>query len=365
MKKSWIAVFVGVCLLVGIVAGYFVHAQLRTKGKPEETREQAATQHQGSSPEPEKRERSYSNPLPFDELAARHVVWHLSSTIGTRVQGTEKENEAAGYLESELRKLDYDQVTRQSFSLPDGRPSQNIICSDPGESADYIFIIGAHIDSVATTPGANDNASGCATVLQLARCLKNTRHLPELRFIFFGAEEYYDKSVPVSERIDHQGSRHYAYNLSAEEKVKVVGMISIDMVAVGEEVHFRAWGGPNSSRLAESLFMAGCQAGFNGRLNPSKISDHEPFGTAGMPAAWVERIPPGQKYDPMVHKPGDNLEHVDTELLAQVGRFLIGYLLNLDHSECEHILMGTREQDVNSTREGLPVGLAKSTPLAR
>lgn len=82
----------------------------------------------------------------------------------------------------------------------------------------------SHYDSVPEAPGANDNASGTSTVLELARIMKNIPTDKEIRFITFGAEE-----------IGLVGSRYYVSKLSGEEIKRSKANFNLDMVATSWE----------------------------------------------------------------------------------------------------------------------------------
>ena len=319
-------VILAACLIVGLIAGILIGSRFWTRDKTAVSRNPGSTPIRSTTPR-------HSQPLPFDALRAQQTIGYISSSIGTRVEGQPAERQAAEYLAAELAKLGYG-VTRQQFTLPDGTISENVVTSDPGQSSN-VFIIGAHVDTVADTPGANDNASGCSMVLELARDLKGTKHYPEIRFIIFGAEEYYKGN----KNIDHQGSGYYVKQLSPEERSRIVGMLSCDTVASGSEIRFREHG-PISPRLAVALVDAGHASGLNVNHSPSSISDHRAFGDAGVPAVWVERADPGDNFDPAVHKPGDTLGHAESNLLGQVGSFIESYLLKLDESQCRFLITG-------------------------
>jgi len=276
--------------------------------------------------------RQYSLPLPPDAETARRTVDQLSSIIGPRVEGTAEEKDAALYLKSQLEGMGY-QVGWQEFALPDGVISRNLIASDPGTGGRYVFTVSAHIDSRPGTPGANDNASGCASVLELARTLKNTKHIADVRFLLFGAEEDWGPDRDPK-RI---GSAFYVNHLTAEDRAKIVGMLSLDMVGVGNSIYLRDWG-TNSQRLVDSLSASAAQKGIATEQKTSGMSDHEAFGATGIPAVWLERMLPGGGYDPMVHEPGDTIERVDLNAVMQVVGFVQKYLLELDESSCQSIL---------------------------
>ncbi|MET0982150.1 MAG: M28 family peptidase, partial [Telluria sp.] len=100
---------------------------------------------------------------------------------------------AAVYIETELKRVGY-QPSRQEYTAG-GQRVRNIEVAVSntarGKRPDRIFIVGAHYDSAPGAPGANDNGSGTAAVLELARLLKTMqpRAGTEVRFVFFVNEE--------------------------------------------------------------------------------------------------------------------------------------------------------------------------------
>ena len=101
--------------------------------------------------------------------------------------------DAAGYIEAALAAQGY-RVMRQEYTH-DGQRVRNlevsIINTVNNKPPERIFIIGAHYDSARGAPGANDNGSGTAAVLELARMLKGIKlsQGTELKFVFFVNEE--------------------------------------------------------------------------------------------------------------------------------------------------------------------------------
>ncbi len=169
-----------------------------------------------------------------------------------------------------------------------------------------ILIIGGHYDSVPAGPGANDNASGTAVVMELARVLQGQFPQFELRFVAFGAEE-----------IGLVGSTSYADKLSEAERLRVKAMINIDMVSVGQQ--WLVGGTPDLTRLALAASTA-AGAG-NTRVLPEDSqgsSDHYPFQLAGLPVLFLNR-----ESDPNYHKPGDTPEKVKPASLEQVGNITL------------------------------------------
>ncbi len=116
-------------------------------------------------------------------------------------------------------------VNQQQFDTHDDLPSRNIwVEISPRAGAFEWLVIGAHYDSAGKAPGANDNGSGVAVILKLARRLQSWK--PErlgVVLVLFANEE------PPYFGTDDMGSRHFARHL-AEAKQKVAGMISIETV---------------------------------------------------------------------------------------------------------------------------------------
>ncbi len=152
------------------------------------------------------------------------TVNYLSADIGERSwQDVKKLNRAADYIEDTFRSYGYS-VKRQSFAYG-GNTYYNIIAEATGTDAAArdILIIGAHYDTVKGTPGADDNASGVAALLELARLTALQPAKRTIRFVAFSLEE------PPAFGTEHMGSYVYAKSVR-EEGVKVYGMISLEMV---------------------------------------------------------------------------------------------------------------------------------------
>jgi hypothetical protein len=125
---------------------------------------------------------SFSGPLPplsaeESQIKAnlnQHITY-LAGEIGERnVIAYEPLQKTAQYIEDDLRKLGYD-VKSQEYVVQ-MRKVRNLIAEIPGSPrASEIVVIGAHYDTVYDCPGADDNTSGVAALLELARLLKDER----------------------------------------------------------------------------------------------------------------------------------------------------------------------------------------------
>lgn len=189
--------------------------------------------------------------------------------------------------------------------------SYNVIATkkpDKNKDNGQIVIVGAHHDSVEGAPGANDDASGTATTLELARVMANMPTDTEIRFITFGAEEN-----------GLLGSYAYVEALSEQEIESTVGMFQMDMVGsrdAGKLIMYTVDGEKNvvtdlgaaaGSRLSETV-----NYGQEGR------SDHVPFAEAGIPAALFIHAP----VEPWYHSPEDTIDKISKDKLQEVAEIV-------------------------------------------
>lgn len=194
-------------------------------------------------------------------------------------------------------------------TLIEARTVPNVIGSKPGASvADEIVVLGGHLDSVPGSPGANDNASGVAAVLEAARLLAGVPTVRTVHFVAFGGEE-----------VDLLGSQHYVRIHTGT----VVGMVNLDMVGNGPQVligNGRGNGGllDVAERIAARLDIK------VRRLRLAGGSDHFPFERAGVPVVFIHT---GD--DDAYHTPMDVVSRVDPQLLAHAAGLAAGIALEL------------------------------------
>ncbi|MEK7248343.1 MAG: M28 family metallopeptidase, partial [Chloroflexota bacterium] len=158
--------------------------------------------------------------------------------------------------------MSIESVTSQGESL-------NVIAQakDAGECR---VVVGGHMDSVPAGPGANDNASGTAVALEIARVLAAHGNTEGVCFALFGAEE-----------AGLLGSQHYVSQLSGEELGAILGVLNFDMLGVGE-----LWPMVGTESLV-SLAVEKAEAlgvdAYPGELPTNVGSDHASFINAGVP----------------------------------------------------------------------------------
>lgn len=150
----------------------------------------------------------------------KHVEY-LSVKIGDRHLWKEHSlSKAADYIESAFQVSGYT-VQRQTYSCY-GKSVSNLIAEKTGTD-EGLVVIGAHYDTVPGTPGADDNASAVAGMLELARLHKASLNKKHLIFVAFVNEE------PPCFGSHNMGSMVYAKDLK-DRKVSVDVMISLEMI---------------------------------------------------------------------------------------------------------------------------------------
>lgn len=156
-----------------------------------------------------------------DRMSAN--VKQLATTIGERnLEHYAALQASANYIRRQLEQQGY-AVTQQDYVV-EGKTVSNLEVVIPGGSrAAENVVIGAHYDSVIGTPGANDNASGVAALLEIARQMKSSTPARTIRFVFFVNEE------PPYFQSPQMGSYVYAASLK-KQKVRVTSMIAIETI---------------------------------------------------------------------------------------------------------------------------------------
>ena len=225
--------------------------------------------------------------------ARAHALVRQIASLGTRVPGSAGERRAGALVAAHFEKLGY-RVQVQTFPLPNGGSSRNVVALP---STPVRAIVVAHIDGVAATVAANDNASGVAALVEVARVFS-----PEdgVLFAALGAEERVMTGSPL-----HLGSARLVRGFSAEGKRRIRIALSLDMVGVGPRLLVRGieWTPNRSARIALERGRArGLPVSY--RRDPGQ-SDHTELTRAGIAATWIQ-----WHWDPCWHRPCDEPSRV-------------------------------------------------------
>lgn len=157
------------------------------------------------------------------ESSLRLHVDRLAGLIGARTLQKPKTIQATvGYIERHWSDIGY-QTSRETYDAL-GDQAANIVVERIGtKRPDEVILLGAHYDTVSTTPGADDNASAVAVLLEVSRLLKEYRSKRTVRYVAFACEE------PPYFNLDSMGSQYHARQ-SRMRGDKIVGMLCLEMV---------------------------------------------------------------------------------------------------------------------------------------
>jgi hypothetical protein len=240
--------------------------------------------------------------------------------------------QAARYIEREFLKIGLE--VQEDFFQWEGESYKNIVAEKKGVVFPHrVFILGAHYDTVPRSPGADDNASAIAVLLEVARNIQPDPLDITVRFIAFSLEEY-----------NFIGSAHYVEKLKKREE-EVLGMISLEMVGfIGPKQNYPSYlnpkyypnvgdfiaiiGNERSKELVEKI----CKSfkthipqlplefliapGQGEEMEEVRLSDHSPFWDQGFPALMVTDT--SLLRNPNYHLPSDRMETLNFEFMRKV-----------------------------------------------
>lgn len=166
-------------------------------------------------------ESSYNPKYPVSEDALNTHVQFLSIDCLPRDhENTHNLNKAASYIENAFA-MSADEVELQSYTT-DGEEYKNVI-GIYGPESDEVFVVGAHYDAFVDFPGADDNASGVAGLIELGNLLSQVSLQSRIILVAYTLEE------PPYFRTEKMGSAIHAQSLTASN-AKVKLMISLEMI---------------------------------------------------------------------------------------------------------------------------------------
>jgi len=247
-------------------------------------------------------------------------------------EGYPKLEQAAQYIKEEFLKVGLD-VKEDRFQW-EGKTHKNIVAEKKGRaSPERVFILGAHYDTVPGSPGADDNASAVAVLLEIARHIQAIPLEGTVRLIAFSLEEY-----------NFIGSAHYVERLK-EGKEEILGMISLEMVGfTGSRQDYPSYLDPKyypnvgdfiaivGNERSQKLLEKVCQSfkthvpqlpleflvvpGNGERMEEVRLSDHSIFWDEGFAALLVTDT--SFLRNPNYHLPSDRIETLNFEFMRRV-----------------------------------------------
>ncbi len=275
--------------------------------------------------------------MELQERLRRHVD-ELANTIGVR--NTEHATglmAARDYIQSTLRPFAVGAATMHLEELgPEGEGAQNIIFEVPGPRNSPVIVVGAHYDSVGTSPGANDNASGVAAALEIAKFVSGRAMSKTVRVALFANEEPpFFKNRGMGSRVSAQNARRRGDRISAMLALETIGFYSNTDGSqkypwpVGllypSRGNFLGFVGDLGSRTlvrtAIEAFRKNAPFPSEGAALPAMFpgvdwSDHWAFRQAGYPAIMITDT--AIYRDPNYHRVTDTPDKLDYDALALV-----------------------------------------------
>jgi aminopeptidase S len=237
---------------------------------------------------------------------------------GNRAHGRPGYKASVDYVKAKLDAAGYT-TTLQQFTS-NGATGYNLIADWPGGDPNKVLMAGAHLDSVSSGAGINDNGSGSAAVLENALAVSRARYQPDqhLRFAWWGAEE-----------LGLVGSKYYVNNLPTAERSKLTGYLNFDMIGSPNAGYFVYDDDPVIEKTFKDYF-AGISVPTEIETEGDGRSDHAPFKNVGVPvgglftgagytksAAQAQKWggTAGQAFDRCYHSSCDNSSNINDTAL--------------------------------------------------
>ena len=272
----------------------------------------------------------------LQDALRRHAAT-LSVEIGERtVFGGDSLTRAAGYIREVFEGAGLE-VTEQAYEYCGRRVANLIAAPSATSAANAYYLVGAHYDTVPGTPGADDNASAVAVLLELGRRLADNPPPAPVRLVAFTLEE------PPAFNTSSQGSRVFVRQLR-QTGDRILGAIILEMVGFtcpeqDYPLVLRWAGYPRQGNFIGIVgnwrsrrFARAVRKGFRGNprlpvesllvplngwvLPATRLSDHASFWDQGWPAVMVTDT--AFFRNPHYHSPSDTLETLDLAFMAEL-----------------------------------------------
>lgn len=293
------------------------------------------------------------SPLPrVDENRLRQDVLHMSTALATR-HSDDYRMLMRGMEFVRARMVEQGVVARvQTFEV-EGKLHGNVVARF-GPAAGRPLVIGAHYDVMVATPGADDNASGVAGLLELARLLAQNPPAIPVELVAYTLEE------PPSFGSAHMGSRLHADALATQGTHPRL-MIALEMIGYFDDrpgsqrypVGLLHWlypdrgnfiavvghlGGFRETRLVKSAMVSASTLRVRSINAPASLpgvdfSDHASYWRHGMPAVMVTDT--AFYRNPNYHRPGDRAATLDYARMAQVVRGVYAVVKLMERNDVE------------------------------
>lgn len=269
----------------------------------------------------------------FSQESAEKILKVLATEIGPRTMGSPAEQKALNFAKEKFQSFGCDKsYVKYFYYIGNTNTSSGYAVGIKYGKTKQVIVIGGHIDSAGPEIlGANDNASGSAVVLELARILSKRNNQSTLIFVLFGGEE-----------AGLAGSQNFLNNFEIDNWLSidsVMLMLNIDMAnGLGDieiDPHGSKFNAPKwlVKAAVEEYYKLGYKnliypihaQAINNSLRKSASSDHEPFIDKGIPA-----IDFTTDINTPIHTPQDIIENFDPRGLKRSGEIVLKLIERFD-----------------------------------
>ena len=269
---------------------------------------------------------------------AKRLMSHVGALAYPRFTAASRKR-ARGYISHQLIGCGY-QPTQSAFA-----GGVNIQVEKTGRGTNpKVFIVGAHYDSVQGSPGADDNASGVAGVIELACLLARSTPQATLRFVFFDGEEQgllgsrayvshprnrkHVAGVYILEMIGTRCSVEACQDWPSNVPTWLRRKDGLFVAAVGNMENLELIQALTRSAGEEHPYVHGIPIPQSGRDFPdARRSDHAPFWDVGIGAVMVTDT--ANFRNKQYHLPGDKADTIDAQFMSGVVDIVHGALVQL------------------------------------
>jgi len=254
-------------------------------------------------------------------------------SLGRKAPGTDALAAAADWIETRYRSLGYANISRQDVRFR-SETLQNVIVTKPGTAVpNKYLLLSGHYDTAAG-PGANDNGSGIAVMLEVARVLSEVETGLSVRFVNFSGEE-----------VGLVGSRAYVDEIVVPEAMDIVLVLNVDEVggaagATNDVITCERDERPpvenNAASAAATDSLAALTRAYTSldtRIAHAWGSDYLPFQSAGYVITGFYEAN-RSRYP---HTPDDVVANLDPEYVTQVARATVAAALHFARANTERV----------------------------
>ncbi|MFN3739365.1 MAG: M28 family peptidase [Thermodesulfovibrionales bacterium] len=286
--------------------------------------------------------------IPINKVNKENLKDILNSIEGLRHGwwNYEELEKRADYIKRLFTKYGYT-VEEQVFEFSH-RPYRNIIATLKGiESKKEWLLIGAHYDASHGSPGADDNASGVAVMMEIARIIRELPEAEGIKFVAFTLEEPQPQTwnflIGSKYFVNDMKKRGFKYRAIILESVGYInkakgsqllppfvkGPDTGDFLAIisnRRSIPLMRSFEDSVKRYVPSLRAISRAVPLNGYLIlESRFSDHSPFWDKGFQALMLTDT--AMFRNPHYHRPGDTSEKLDLDFMADVTRAVIAFCI--------------------------------------